>query len=170
MGKIFCVVPFEIPQKLSYPYIERCRFYPQVKIWKLLDLKAHKCFWNAPLIFKWRHQDCGPPSQWYVVDAVYYPVNSSSPGATYMRQWTGPSLIQLMACRLFGAKPLPEPMLAYCQLDSWEQISVKFESEFYRFHSRKSTWKCCLPKWWPFVQGEMSLRKPVECTHSTKAS
>ena len=35
-----------------------------------------------------------------------------------------------MACRLFGAKPLPEPMLAYCHLDSWEQISVKFESEF----------------------------------------
>ena len=34
-----------------------------------------------------------------------------------------------MACRLFGAKPLPEPMLAYCQLDHWEQISVKFELE-----------------------------------------
>ena len=24
-----------------------------------------------------------------------------------------------MACRLFGAKPLPEPMLVYCQLASW---------------------------------------------------
>ena len=35
-----------------------------------------------------------------------------------------------MVCRLFGAKPLPEPMLVYCQLDSCEQISVKFESEF----------------------------------------
>ena len=31
---------------------------------------------------------------------------------------------------MFGAKPLPEPMLAYCQLDSWEQISVKFEFAF----------------------------------------
>ena len=30
-----------------------------------------------------------------------------------------------MDCRLLGAKPLPEPVLAYCQLDSWEQISVK---------------------------------------------
>ena len=28
---------------------------------------------------------------------------------------------------LFGAKPLPKPMLVYCQLDSLEQISVKFE-------------------------------------------
>ena len=39
---------FEIPHKIYYPYIERCRFYPQVKIYKLLDLGAHKCFWNAP--------------------------------------------------------------------------------------------------------------------------
>ena len=39
-----------------------------------------------------------------------------------------------MARRLFGAKPLPEPMLVYCKLDSWEQSSVKFESEFYHFH------------------------------------
>ena len=42
--------------------------------------------------------------------------NSSSPIATYMRQWTGSALIQVMACRLFGAKPLPEPMQSYCQL------------------------------------------------------
>ena len=55
-----------------------------------------------------------------------------------------------MACRLFGAKPLPEPMLAYCQLDSREQISVKFGSEFFHFHSRKFIWKCRLPKTPPF--------------------
>ena len=48
-------------------------------------------------------------------------VNSSSPGAAHMRQWIELSLVQVMACRLFGAKPLPEPMLAYCQLDTWEQ-------------------------------------------------
>ena len=40
-----------------------------------------------------------------------------------------------MAYRLFGAKPLPEPMLAYGQLDTWEHISVKFDSEFYNFYS-----------------------------------
>ena len=33
-----------------------------------------------------------------------------------------------MACRLFGANPLPQPMMAYSQLYSWEQISVKLES------------------------------------------
>ena len=36
-----------------------------------------------------------------------------------------------MTCRLFGAKPLPEPMLNYCQLDHEEQTSVKFESKLF---------------------------------------
>ena len=31
-----------------------------------------------------------------------------------------------MTCRLFGAKPLSEPMLVY--LDTYEQISVSYES------------------------------------------
>ena len=29
-----------------------------------------------------------------------------------------------MSCRLFGAKPLPEPMLIYCQLDFYEQSEI----------------------------------------------
>ena len=37
--------------------------------------------------------------------------------ATYMRHWSGSSLVHLMACRLLGAKLLPEAMLTYCQLD-----------------------------------------------------
>ena len=32
-----------------------------------------------------------------------------SPSAVYMRWLTGSPLVQIMACRLFGAKPLPEP-------------------------------------------------------------
>ena len=77
--------------------------------------------------------------------------------AAYMRQWTRSALVQVMACRLFGAKPLPEPMLAYCQLDSWEQISVKFESEFYHFHLKHMHFEivvCQIEG--HFVQGEMS--------------
>ena len=35
-------------------------------------------------------------------------------GDAYTRQKTRPSLVQIMACRLFGAKPLSEPMLEYC--------------------------------------------------------
>ena len=41
-------------------------------------------------------------------------LNSLRPSDTYMRRWTGPSLVQIMACRLFGAKPLSEPILEYC--------------------------------------------------------
>ena len=91
-------------------------------------------------------------------------INSSPPSATYMCQWTGSALFQVMACRLFGAKPLPEPVLAYCQLESWEQISVNFESEFYHSHSRKYIWKCRLLYGDHFVQGEMSWRKKVQCS------
>ena len=32
---------------------------------------------------------------------------------------------------LLGAKPLAEPMLTYCQLDPWEQISVNWKSNIF---------------------------------------
>ena len=56
----------------------------------------------------------------------------------------------------FGAKPLLEPILAYCQLHSRGLISVKFESEFCHFHPRNCIWHCSLPLWRPFCSGEMS--------------
>ena len=93
-----------------------------------------------------------------ILSASCTPINPFPPSAAYMRQWTGSSLVQVMACRLFGAKPLTEPMLAYCQLDSWENISVKFESEFYHFYSMKCNWKCRLTKWQPFCPGGDGLK------------
>ena len=65
-------------------------------------------------------------------------VNSSPPSAAYMCQWTGSALVEIMACRLIGAKPLFQSMLKYCWLDHQEQTSVKFESKYKTFHS----WKC----------------------------
>ena len=38
----------------------------------------------------------------------------------------GSALVQVMACRLLGAKPLSKPMLGYCQLDPLEQTLLKF--------------------------------------------
>ena len=38
-----------------------------------------------------------------------------------------------MACHLFGTKPLPEPKLTYCQLDPYEQTSMKFKSKYKLF-------------------------------------
>ena len=49
-----------------------------------------------------------------------------------------PTLFQIMACHLFGSKPLSEPMLPYCQLDPKEHILVKIYSKFTRVHSRKN--------------------------------
>ena len=70
-----------------------------------------------------------------------------------MCQWTGPALVQVIACRLFGAKPLPEPMLPYCRLDTREQTSMKFESKYKSFHSWNCMWKCRLRNGGHFVQG-----------------
>ena len=47
-----------------------------------------------------------------------------------MRECNIPTLVQIMACRMFGTKPLCEPMLPYCQLDPKEHISMKFYSKF----------------------------------------
>ena len=52
-------------------------------------------------------------------------LNSSLSSAAYISQWIGSTLVQIMACRIFGAKPLSKPMLGYHQLDPWEQTSVK---------------------------------------------
>ena len=92
-------------------------------------------------------------------------INSSPPSAVYMRQGTGAALVQVMAYRLFGAKPLSEPVLAYCQLDSWEQLSLKSESEFYHFHSRKCIWKCRLPEWRSFCPGRDELKVDISVIH-----
>ena len=51
------------------------------------------------------------------VSALSPAFNSSPPSAAYMPQWVGSALVQIMACRLFDAKPLSKPMLGYCQLD-----------------------------------------------------
>ena len=41
-------------------------------------------------------------------------INSLRPSDAYMRQENSASLVQIMACRLVGAKPLSEPIIKYC--------------------------------------------------------
>ena len=45
-----------------------------------------------------------------------------------MRQWSRPSLVQIMACCLFGTKPLSEPMLGYYFVNwtHWNRLQWKF--------------------------------------------
>ena len=42
-------------------------------------------------------------------------LNSSPPRAPYMHPWNESALVQVMACRLVGTKPLPESTLIYCE-------------------------------------------------------
>ena len=82
---------------------------------------------------------------------ISFMVYSSPPSATYMRRWTGSALVQAMTCCLFGAKPLPEPVLTYCQLDPWKKTSVKVESKNCSF--MKMRLKLSSAKWRPFCSG-----------------
>ena len=48
------------------------------------------------------------------------------------------------------------PMLGYCQLDHWEQISMKFKSKYQTFHSWKCIWKYRLRNGGHFVHLSLS--------------
>ena len=60
-------------------------------------------------------------------------LHSSPPNATYMRQWIGSALVQIMGCCLCIVKPLSKPVLVYCQLDPEEQTSVKINQNTKHF-------------------------------------
>ena len=80
-------------------------------------------------------------------------VNSSTLSDAYMRQSIGTGFVQIMACRLFGAKPLSKPVLGYCQLDplgaNFSEISIKIQNfSFRKMHLRNGG---------HFVQGPLLL-------------
>ena len=64
--------------------------------------------------------------------------------ATLWWLWSWSALVQLLTSHLFSAKPIPESMLTYCQLDPQEQTSMTFSTNLRTFHSRKCIWKCRL--------------------------
>ena len=79
-----------------------------------------------------------------VLQYNFYP---SPPCDAYMRQWIESVLVQIMACRLLGAKPLSKPMLGCCQLNPQEQTSVIF---FYQnFSFMKMLLNTSSAKWRP---------------------
>ena len=91
----------------------------------LLNIRLSKqslCWWfetlSRPL---WRHRN---GQSTYVANVmiggttlISLRVNSLRPNDAYMRHQPRPSLVQIMASRLFGSKLLSESMLHYCQLD-----------------------------------------------------
>ena len=57
-----------------------------------------------------------------------------------MRHSTGYLSVHVMAWRLLGAKPLPEPLMTYCRLEPWDQILV--EISLRKMHLKFSSAKC----------------------------
>ena len=76
--------------------------------------------------------------------------------AAYMHQWTGSALVQVMACHLLGAKPLPEPMVSYCQLDFWEYIKWNSNQNSIMLTQENAFENVVCQKVGHFVLGEMS--------------
>ena len=71
----------------------------------------------------------------------------------------GSTLIHVIDRRLFGAKPLPEPILSYCLLDptTFSEISSKIPKFFLE---KKPTLKCRLHHVGHFVQISMCWTQP----------
>ena len=67
--------------------------------------------------------------------------NSLGLGDAYVRHWTGSSLVHVMACRLFGAKPVFESMMSYSPMDPWEQSPENFFFEIENFPLTKMHFK-----------------------------
>ena len=137
-------------------------------VWETNRRLAHficmtKCVLNLKMSFsEWQFAPASVPT------LIQYPVlpcnrmlvlsicfNSLRPNDAYIRRQPRPSSVQIMACHLFGNKPLSEPMLSFSQLDPWEQISVKSKSKFKYFHWRKCSWQCRLPNGGHFVWPSM---------------
>ena len=95
----------------------------------------------------WNNIETTQAHNWYMSfqHDIINAVDSLRPSDAYIHQYNIPTLVQIMACRLFGAKPLSEQMLHYGQLDPKEHISVKFPLKFQSFRLKKCTWK-----WRPF--------------------
>ena len=70
---------------------------------------------------------------------VLHECGQMRPNVAFMPPLIKPSVVQIIACRLFDAKHLPEPVQVYCWLEIYEQMSVKLESK----HEDPKFWSLC---------------------------
>ena len=108
----------------------------------------------------WNHSKCKNFSlfpkinlAWQEWSSLFIYVNSSAPSATYMRQWIRSTFVQIMACRLFDAKSLCEPMLIFCHLDPYKQTSLMFYCTIQNLSFMKMHVKILSAKGQPFCPG-----------------
>ena len=70
-------------------------------------------------------------------------------------------IIPILAGRLFGIKPLSEPMPPYCQLNHQGQISVTFQSTKRYFIEKKMNLNMLSAQWRPFCL-DLNLLKTIQ--------
>ena len=122
--------------------------------------------WNVVTLM-WLHccDDCVIP-----FPNLHFIYNSMRPSDEYMRQCNMPTLLQIKACCLFCAKPLPEPILPFCQLDPKELVSVKFYLKFNSFLIKEMHLKMSSAKVAAILPGLNMLIPCGYSYHSNKAS
>ena len=79
-------------------------------------------------------------------------INSLRHGEAYMRQCIGSSLVQVMVCRLFGHKPLPEPHVA-----NWTNLSTILVGIKQFLEQR------CIQKLRPYIVGQHQFVNLANC-------
>ena len=92
-------------------------------------------------------------------------INPPPPSAAYMRQWIGSALVQIKACRLFGAKPLSKAVLGYCKMEHLgsnfcENLIKIWNISFMKMHLKISS-----AKWRSFCLGG-ELKRKATASHS----
>ena len=80
-------------------------------------------------------------------------VNSCPPSAAYMHQWIGSALVKIMACRLFGAKPLSKPVLGLFSIRPLGTNFSEISNKIQKFSFKKMHLKMLSAKWQPFCPG-----------------
>ena len=132
-------IPGHVPKPLPSSPVANLNIHQQVLSWQGVTNKENASMpWRQHVITTLTH---------------HLPPNTPHPttSAVYMHQWTGSALVQIMVCRLFGAKPLPETVLVYCQLGNFTDIWI----QILKFPSRKCVSKCRLRNGGHFIPWEM---------------
>ena len=80
-----------------------CTIWLMTSLHVIRILSKQQCyFWHpGPRINSDRLMQC-------IIDILW-------PSGECMRRWTRSRLVHVILCRLIGSKPLPKPMLTYCQ-------------------------------------------------------
>ena len=119
LNRIFLNENVRISIKISLKFAPKGPFnnipaLVQIKAWRRPGDKPL----SEPMMVRLPTHICVTRPQW---------VNSLWLSGDIWHQISWSTLVQLMACHMFHAKQLPEPMLTYSQLD---HLKVKFESKY----------------------------------------